>query len=124
MSVDIELDYGKLGKRIKEQRLKKHLTQEKLAEIVNIATSNISHIERATTQVSLHSLVKIANALDTTLDQLVCDSSLPIAGFYIEQDISNLLLGCSTSEKQILKEILTAAKKALKEHRQEYPKSC
>ena len=47
--MDIELDYSKLGKRIKEQRLKKHLTQEKLAEIVNIATSNISHIERATT---------------------------------------------------------------------------
>lgn len=122
--MDIELDYGKLGKRIKEQRLKKHLTQEKLAEIVNIATSNISHIERATTQVSLPSLVKIANALDTTLDQLVCDSSIPVAGFYIEQDISNLLLGCSTSEKQIIKEIATAAKKALKEHQQQYPKSC
>lgn len=72
--MDIELDYHKLGKRIKEQRLKKHLTQEKLGEIVNVATSNISHIERATTQVSLPSLVKIANALDTTLDWLVCDA--------------------------------------------------
>ena len=60
----IQLDYTKLGKRIKEQRLKKHLTQEKLGEIVNVATSNISHIERATTQVSLSSFVKIANALD------------------------------------------------------------
>lgn len=113
----IELDYGKLGKRIKEHRLKKHLTQEKLGEMIDMNTSNISHIERATTQVSLSSLVKLSNALDTTLDQLVCDSILPIAESYIEQDISHLLQGCTLSEKQIIKDIIIAAKKTLKEHR-------
>ena len=115
--MDIELNYNKLGKRIKEQRLKKHLTQERLGEIVHVATSNISHIERATTQVSLPTLVKIANVLDVTLDQLVCDSSNLVAELYIEQDITNLLQGCSLSEKQILKDIMVAAKKTLKEHR-------
>lgn len=115
--MNIELDYKKLGKRIKEQRLKQHLTQEKLGEIVNVATSNISHIERATTQVSLSSLVKIANALDTTLDQLVCDSVDSIANLYIEQDISELLQGCSLAEKQIIKDILITTKKTLKENR-------
>ena len=113
----MELDYKKLGKRIKEQRLKQHLTQEKLGEIVGVATSNISHIERATTQVSLSSLVKIANALDSSLDRLVCDSLYSIADLYIEQDISNILQGCSLAEKQIIKDIVIAAKKSLKEHR-------
>lgn len=115
--MNIELDYKKLGKRIKEQRLKQHLTQEQLGEMVNITTSNVSHIERATTQVSLSSLVKIANALDTTLDQLTCDSLYSIADLYIEQDISNLLQGCSLAEKQIIKDIVIATKKSLKEHR-------
>lgn len=115
--MDIGLDYKKMGMRIKEQRLKKHLTQEKLAEIVDVATSNISHIERATTQVSLPSLVKIANALDVTLDQLVCDSSIPIAEAYLEQDIANLLQNCSLKEKQIIKDIILATKKALREHK-------
>ena len=111
------LDYKKLGKRIKEQRLKQHLTQEKLGEIVGVNTSNISHIERAATQVSLSSLVKIANALNTSLDQLVCDSLNSIAEIYIEQDITNLLQGCTLSEKQIIRDIIIAAKKTLKEHR-------
>lgn len=115
--MDIELDYKALGKRIKEQRLKQHLTQEKLGEIVGVNTSNVSHIERATTQVSLSSLVKIANALDTTLDQLVCDSLNSVANLYVEQDISNLLEGCSLAEKQIIKDIVIAARKSLKEHR-------
>ncbi len=113
----IELNYSKLGKRIKEQRLRKHLTQEKLGETVQVATSNISHIERATTQVSLPTLVKIANALEVSLDQLVCDSINPIAEIYIEQDITNLLQGCTLREKQILKDIMVAAKKTLKENR-------
>ena len=113
----MELDYKKLGKRIKEQRLKQHLTQEKLGEIVGVNTSNISHIERATTQVSLSSLVKIANTLDTTLDRLVYDSLDSVANLYIEQDISNLLQGCSLAEKQIIKNILITMKKTLKENR-------
>ena len=113
----MNLDYKELGKRIKEQRLKQHLTQEKLGEIVGVNTSNISHIERAATQVSLSSLVKIANALDTTLDCLVCDSLRSVADLYIEQDISNLLQGCTLAEKQIIKDILITTKKTLKEHR-------
>lgn len=115
--MDIELNYKKLGKRIKEQRLKMHLTQEKLGEIVDVNTSNISHIERATTQVSLSSLVRIANALDTTLDPLVCDSLQTVAHVYVEQDIANLLNGCSLAEKQIIKDIMIATKKSLIEHR-------
>ena len=113
----MEIDYKKLGNRIKEQRLKQHLTQEKLGEIVGVNTSNISHIERATTQVSLSSLVRIANALNTTLDQLACDSLYSVANLYIEQDISSLLEGCSLAERQIIKDIVIAAKKSLKEHR-------
>jgi len=115
--VDIELNYKKLGKRIKEQRLKMHFTQEKLGEIVDVNTSNISHIERATTQVSLSSLVRIANALDTTLDQLVCDSLHTVAHIYVEQDMANLLDGCSLAEKQIIKDVMIATKKSLLEHR-------
>jgi len=115
--VDIKLDYKKLGKRVKEQRLKMHLTQEKLGEIVDMNASNISHIERATTQVSLSSLVRIANALDTTLDQLACDSLHAVADVYVEQDITNLLNGCNLAEKQIIKDIIIATKKTLKEHR-------
>lgn len=115
--MNIGLDYKALGKRIKEQRLKQHLTQEQLGEVVGVNTSNISHIERATTQVSLSSLVKIANALNTTLDQLTCDSLNFIADIYVEQDITNLLEGCSLAEKQIIKDIVIATKKSLKEHR-------
>ena len=56
----MELDYIKLGKRIRAIRMAKGLTQEKLAEKSDLSANHISHIERANTMVGLPTLVQIA----------------------------------------------------------------
>ena len=66
-----EIDYNKMGKRIKAQREKLNLTQENLAEKVDIAPSYVSEIERGVSVCSLPVLVKIASILDLNLDNLV-----------------------------------------------------
>ena len=66
-----ELDYGKLGVKIKELRQSRGLTQDLLAEIVGCNTSHISNIENNHTKVSLNVLLAIANALDTSIDYLL-----------------------------------------------------
>ncbi len=53
-----------LGKRIKELRQKKGLTQEKFAEKINIGERNISKIECGLTFVSAPTLTKIIEALE------------------------------------------------------------
>lgn len=66
----MELDYKIIGKRIKEYRKKNKMTQAELAEKVELEPSTISHIERATTKLSLPTLICIANVLGTSLDEL------------------------------------------------------
>lgn len=77
-----EIDYGKLGLKIKEVRQSKKLTQDALAELVHCNTSHISNIENNHTKVSLNVLLAIANALNTSIDSLLSDqyenASLPI----------------------------------------------
>ena len=65
------IDYVIIGKRIKELRCAKGMTQAALAELSGVEPSNISHIERAATKLSLPTLVAIANALGATLDEIV-----------------------------------------------------
>lgn len=113
--MNIEIDYVQLGQRIKKQRLLSHMTQEQLASKIDIATSNVSHVERATTKVSLPTLVKIANTLNVSLDQLVCDS-LPVADSYLEKDFSALLKDCTVNEKRILYDITCTAKKTIRKN--------
>lgn len=67
----MELDYKAIGKRIKIARIQVDLTQEKLAEYVNLSPSHMSNIETGTTKVSLTTIVNIANALSVSVDERV-----------------------------------------------------
>ena len=66
-----------LGKRIREERLKLNLTQEKLAEDVNLSTAYIGQIERGERSLTLENLAAVANRLGVTIDYLLSDSIIP-----------------------------------------------
>ena len=66
-----ELNYVEIGKRIKLKRKQLKITQEKLAEIIDVSTSFISEIERGTSISSLQTITKIAQTLDLSLDYLI-----------------------------------------------------
>ena len=66
-----ELDFDLIGRRIKEVRCEKHLTQEFLANATNVNVSHISNVETNKVKVSLTLLVGICNALDVTMDYLL-----------------------------------------------------
>lgn len=111
-----EIDYAQLGIRLKQYRQKAHLTQEMLADRIDAATSTIAHAENGTSKPSLPLLLKVANVLNVTLDQLVCDS-LPNVEAHLEKDIADLLADCSLSEKKIIRDIIMATKETFRKHR-------
>ena len=53
-----------IGKRIKEIRKAKNLTQEKLAELIDIETGSLSAIESGRHYPSLPTLIKISEVLN------------------------------------------------------------
>lgn len=53
-----------IGKRIREIRLEKHWTQEKLGEVIGVSYSYVGRIERGQKNISLQTLEKIAKALE------------------------------------------------------------
>lgn len=55
-----------LGKRIKELRIKKRLTQEQLAEMVDMGERNLSKIECGINFISADTLEKISRALEVS----------------------------------------------------------
>lgn len=67
------MNYKLLGKRIREERNKLNLTQEQLAEDINISTAYIGQIERGERNLTLDKLIKIANRLGVTVDYLLYD---------------------------------------------------
>lgn len=59
------------GRRIQTMRNSMGLTQEQLAERLNIATSTLGNIERGSKGISMDLAVEISIVLDVSLDYLV-----------------------------------------------------
>ncbi len=68
------IDYVALGKRIKEKRISKKLTQEQLGELCELSSAHIGHIERGTRVLSVDVLFRIAQKLGVSVDYLLFDS--------------------------------------------------
>lgn len=62
-----------LGQRLRQQRQKKGLTMEQLAEMVGLSKNYISLIERGQKLPSMATLIKIVNSLHISADILLCD---------------------------------------------------
>lgn len=60
-----------LGQNIREQRIKKGLSQEKLAFAIDSARNYIGCIERAEKSLSLKMLFKIATVLEVRIEDLL-----------------------------------------------------
>ena len=63
-----------LGNRIREERLRLHLTQAQLAEDVDISDTYMGAIERGERSLTLDTLVRLVNRLGVTVDYLLADS--------------------------------------------------
>lgn len=57
----------KLGQKIRYERMKRKLSQEDLAELVNLSKQSISAIETGVTNVKFTNLYNIVKALDINL---------------------------------------------------------
>ena len=65
-----------LGEKIKRLRKKNHFTQEKLAEIIEIAPRNLVNIENGVNFPKADTLEKILKALNTSMQKLFETDSL------------------------------------------------
>ena len=101
------MDGKAVGRRIKEAREKRHLTQEELAARIDISPTHVSVIERGTKIPRLDTFVAIANALEVSGYALLLDV-VDHAAESQASDLSAALEGLPWEEKRrILKVVRT-----------------
>ena len=101
------MDGKAVGRRIKEAREKRHLTQEELAARIDISPTHVSVIERGTKIPRLDTFVATANALEVSGDALLLDV-VDHAAESQASDLSAALEGLPWEEKRrILKVVRT-----------------
>ena len=82
-----------LGEKIKQLRKNKNLTQEQLAEMININQRNLAAIEAGVNFVKSETLEKLLLALNTTTEELFTNDYM--------QDIPHLIIKIQNDIKTI-----------------------
>lgn len=94
------LDYNIIGERLKKARIDNGLTQEKLAEKIDVSIAFLSRIERGSSHISLKRLSQICDILGITEGQILNGSSNN-SEQYLSSEFDTLLKN-TTPEKQKL----------------------
>lgn len=106
------MDYYKIGQRIRKIRKANGLSQEELAERIDISTTHMSHIETGSTKLSLPVFVEIAAVLGVKTDELLDDYTGETASRALEE-VTAVLDKCTVQEAKVLVGIMKAAKQAM-----------
>lgn len=97
------IDFARIGRKLKEIRISKNLTQEYVANVADVNVSHISNIENNRVKISLPTLVHVCNALDTTVDYVLCDE-YDHPSNVLEMEILHEAHSCTPeTQKQIIK---------------------
>ena len=83
------MNYQSLGKKVRECRKRKQLTQEQLAEIVDISPSFLGHIERGSRVASLETFARLCNALDVSPHYLLSNELIKMNVSELEDLVAN-----------------------------------
>lgn len=103
-----EIDYIKIGKRIKSARLEKGLKQTELGSMVGCSNNHMSHIEVGQTKVSLPLLLKLSLALDKNFDYFLLDTPYARKESIIDSEIAEKLKQCNPTTLITINKILDA----------------
>lgn len=109
---EIDLKLDRIGNIIREARLNQGLTQEELAELVDVTPAYIGHIERNQRSFSLQTLVKLVTELDIDMNYLFSES-VPTSEDQIIIDFKQLIKGKPLQTQEAVLDIVRTALKYL-----------
>jgi len=97
----------KFGKRIRQLRRSKDMTQERLAELANLSLQSVGEVERGRGNTTLLNIENLANALGVGVSALFDFGEVDMTRQDAETELENLLRKCPDSD---IRALLTVAR--------------
>ena len=98
------LDYTIIGERLKKARLEKNLTQEQLAEQIDVSIAFLSRVERGSSHINLKRLTQICNILGISKG-LILNGASEDSSDYLNADFKEILEKASPDKQKLIYKI-------------------
>ena len=97
------MNYHQIGQRIRAERLKFNLTQEKFAEAIGMSAMYIGQVERGERKMSLDTLIKVSDCLHVSTDYLIRGAA---TSGEVTSELQSLLDRCSPGEISVINDVI------------------
>jgi len=98
-----------MGIRLKKKRKMIKLTQEQMAEKLNVSVKHYGGVERGQAGLSMENLIEVCNILDTDLNYLILGENEKED--YLPDKIKELYFSCPKEKRPFLIELMEIALK-------------
>ena len=108
----MNIDYKLIGERIKRTRKAKGMTQEVLAERLNVSIGYVSQVERGITKISLDLLGAVSAILGCDVAFLISESAVN-SNEYIESELLSEIEKLDNKKRKYILEVIKTTNKLL-----------
>lgn len=113
------IEYTVIGRHIRAARKRKHLTQEDVADMIDMSPAHFGKVERGERPVNLQRLSQISHVLDIPLEKLVEGASVADDGCAVRfeadgddtdflESIESISKGCSPQALRLMLRLCAA----------------
>lgn len=95
------IDYSVIGSRIKQSRLAKNMTQEDLADKIDISVAFLSRVERGNSHINLKRLNQLCGLLDVSEGYLLNGASSSSEN-YLDKEFTDLIKSVSPEKQKLI----------------------
>ena len=110
----IDLNYKLMGQRLRAIRKKQGLTQEQIAEKAEISPQHYSGVETGGVRISLPALIRVANALNASMDELLMDSVSVASKPGLMREVETVFSDASADEMYLMLSQAKSIKEAVR----------
>ena len=97
----VAIDYSVIGSRIKQARLAKNMTQEDLADKIDISVAFLSRVERGNSHINLKRLNQLCGLLDVSEGYLLNGASSSSEN-YLDKEFTDLIKSVSPEKQKLI----------------------
>ena len=94
-------DYNVIGRRIRTARTEQRLTQEELADKIDVSVAFMSRVERGSGKINLKRLTQIAEILNVSPGYLLTGSNTASKDYLIK-NFTRVLEKCSRQQQRLI----------------------
>ena len=95
------INYSVIGSRIKQARLAKNMTQEDLADKIDISVAFLSRVERGNSHINLKRLNQLCGLLDVSEGYLLNGASSSSEN-YLDKEFTDLIKSVSPEKQKLI----------------------